>query len=426
MVDIWDEILKKILDTMTITREGVIQWQGFQSSEYKRYLSLLISDLMLDNNFQSKLNSLRYYFTTENDVFFGNELNSIFKAMKQEGKSTFSDFKEKLDLMLKTIEADSKPVKFELYYPLNIKTDKTIDIIKFKDIVIEIKHYDDIKVLLEADKLKEQFKYGEQFTKSKYKYIKVTIWARNQNYAQETSTRYVNLILGFVAYSQNYQHSTITVMGIPKALTELKLSYIFVFKEGAYSGYYYFEDKSDDKKVYDLSDADIKNLNEFVKQFNSADKKIQDIIYKSISLYYQGLTEKRINYSFLNFWTSLEIISLKKKGVPHIEIINRLKSILIGSTSLEEHKIDKIYSLRNNLIHDGAYNVSQYDRNLLKIYVEIMIEFFMFKLIKRNIQEIQTAFQFLQKDNATLEKSKDLIDFVIKLREETENAQDNN
>jgi len=94
-------------------------------------------------------------------------------------------------------------------------------------------------------------------------------------------------------------------------------------------------------------------------------------------------------------------------------------------TPLDEHKTDRIYSLRNNLVHDGAYNISQYDRNLLKIYLENMIRFFMFELAQHNIQEIQTIFQFLQKDNMTLNKSKDLIDFVIKLRGEPQNAQDN-
>lgn len=130
------------------------------------------------------------------------------------------------------------------------------------------------------------------------------------------------------------------------------------------------------------------------------------------------MTEKRINYSFLNFWTSLEAITLKKKGIPHLEITSRLKSILKNLSPLEEHKIDRIYSLRNNLVHDGAYDISQYDRNLLKTYAEIMISFFLSQLSKYDIQEIQTIFQFLQQNSVTLAKSKDLLDFVIKLKGE--------
>lgn len=419
MADVRDEILKKILDSMTITDKGVIQWQGFASSEYKRYLSLLVSELMLDNKVQSKLHKLRYGFTSENDVFFGSELNSIFKEMKDEKKEKYSEFMNELDALLEKIRQDSKPEKFELYYPINIKTDEKIDAIKFRDVEIEIKSYDEIKELLENETLKEKFKF-EKLTKSKYKYIKVILYARNKNFAEQTATKYANLILGFISYSQNYGNSSVTIIGIPKELTQLKANYIFVFKSDNFQGYYYFEDKSDDKKVYELSKADISNLNKFVEKFNKADSKIQEVLFKTINLYYSGLTEKRINYSFLNFWTALEIIALKKKGIPHFEIIKRLKSILVNLKPLEEHKIDRIYSLRNNLIHDGAYNISQYDRNLMKIYIEFFIEFFLFNLTDFNIQEIQTIFQFMQKDNATLKNSKNLIDFVIKLRDKDE------
>jgi len=338
MADVRDEILKKILDSMTITEQGTIQWQGFASSEYSRYLSLLMSGLMLDNNLQSKLHKLRYGFNSENDVFFGHELNSIFKEMKEESKDKYNEFMNKLDKLLDKIKQNSKPEKFELYYPINIKTDENIEVIKFRDVEIEIKSYDDVKNLLDSDTFKEKFKF-EKLTKSKYKYIKVMLWARNKNFAEQTATKYATLILGFVAYSQNYGNSSVTIIGIPKELTQLKLNYIFVFKGDAYAGHYYFEDKSDDKKIYDLNQADISNLNKFVKQFNKIDGKIQEVLFKVMNLYYSGLTEKRINYSFLNFWTALEIIALKKKGIPHFEIIKRLKSILVNLKPIEEHKI---------------------------------------------------------------------------------------
>ncbi len=419
MVDVRDEILKKILDSMSITDQGTIQFQGLASSEYNRHLSLLMSELMLDSKIQSRLHQLRYGFNSENDVFFGYELISIFKEMKEESKEKYNEFMNKLDILLDKIKQDSKPEKFELYYPINIKTDGKIEIIKFRDVEIEIKSYNEIKYLFESAEFKEKFKL-EKLTKSKYRYIKVVLWARNKTFAEQIATKYATLILGFVAYSQNYGNFSVTIIGIPKELTQLKLNYIFVFKGYAYLGHCYFDDRSDNKKVYNLSQPDISNLNKFVKQFNKIDNKIQEILFKVMNLYYSGLTEKRINYSFLNFWMGLEIIALKKKGIPHYEIIKRLKSILVNLKPIEEHKIERIYSLRNNLIHDGAYNVSQYDRNLLKIYVEIFIEFFIFELSDYNIQEIQTIFQFLQKDNDTLKNSKNLIDFVIRLREKDE------
>lgn len=405
---------------MTITDKGVIQWQGSASFEYGRYLSLLLLELMLDNKVQSKLQKLRYGFTSENEIFFGNELNSIFENMKNEKKEKYSDFMNKFNILLENIKQDSKPEKFELYYPINIKTDEKINAIKFRDVEIEIKNYEEIKNLLENETFKDKFKF-QKLTKSKYKYIKINLYSRNKNFAEQIATKYANLILGFISYSQNYGNSFVKIIGIPKELTELKTNYIFVFKNNNFQGYYFFEDKSDDKKVYDLSKTDISNLNKFVEKYNKADTKIQEILFKTINLYYSGLIEKSINYSFLNFWTALEIISLKKKGIPHSKIIKKLKSILVNLKPLEEHKIDRIYSLRNNFIHDGAYNISQYDRNLMKTYIELFIEFFLFNLTDYNVQEIQTIFEFMQKDNITLKNSKNLINFVIKLREKDKN-----
>ena len=72
----------------------------------------------------------------------------------------------------------------------------------------------------------------------------------------------------------------------------------------------------------------------------------------------------------------------------------------INGKFIEEHKIDRIYSLRNNLVHDGAYNISQYDRNLLKIYVEVFIEFFIFQLrVGAPIYKSSHEFGLKRRDN---------------------------
>jgi hypothetical protein len=112
----------------------------------------------------------------------------------------------------------------------------------------------------------------------------------------------------------------------------------------------------------------------------------------------------------------LEILTLKKAGERQVEVINRLKTILVSLTPLEEHKIDRIYSLRNNLVHFMRGLVFQCDRNLLKCYVELMIEFFMFNLAEYAQDEIREIFRFLQKDVSALGKSKRLIDLVVKLK----------
>lgn len=421
MVDPKDSMLEEILDSMIVLEEGTIEFKEMPPLKYNMNLSILLSEIMLDNQFQRKLNKIRYFFTSENDVCLGTELNSIFKELKESDEHSFDKFKEKLEVQLEKIKKDVKTQIFNLYYPVNIKTDEEITQFNFRKFGIELKivDYEDIKQLLNSKDVLEKFDGYVNFQKAKCKYIHVTIRARNEIYAQQIATEYVNLILGFLAFSHHYGKGKITIMGIPKPLTQLRLKYIFIFSEDRFLNYYYFGDKSDFKKIYELRKEDIKNLNIFINNFNTANKRVKKIILGAISSYYQGLLEREINHSYLYLWTALEIICLKNKGVPHAEIIKRLKSILINSTPLQEHKLDRLYSLRNNLIHNADYNhITQYDRYLLKMYAEAIISFFIFHLAnKYNVSQINTIFHFLRKSNEELRNSGELIDFVIKLRE---------
>ena len=429
MVEVNDEILKKVLENITITPEGNLQWQGNQRSEYKRYLLLLLSDITSNKQFQLRLNKLRYYFGSYNDPFVGFEFHPIFKEMKLRNGLTFANFKDRLDRLLEEIKQSSKPERFDLYYPLNIKTDRKIGPLNLDDILIEIKDYDEIKGILESRELNDKFK-NQKLTKHKYKYIKIIVWARNENYAVYVGNKYLHLILGFIVYSENYRIERTTELGIPKSITKIKPNFIFSFKENAFLSYYFFDDKSDNEEIYDLTEEDIMNLNTFITQFNQANKHTKNVLLNVFSSYYSGSSEKKLSFSFLNFWIALEAATLKRKGLRHIEIIRRLKALLklllLNLTALENHRIDRIYTLRNKLVHEGDDAISQYDRNLIKTYSEIAIEFFIFDLVKFTPREINQIFEFIQKDQLELAKSKVLIDFVINLRERAKNANNNN
>ncbi len=153
--------------------------------------------------------------------------------------------------------------------------------------------------------------------KTKYQYAKVSVWSRNKEYAKRKATRYVNLLLDFISYDKTFKRPTNRLWGPSKPLFELELIYIFIFKNNVYSTNCYFEDTSIATEFYDLDDYNIKNLKLMLTQFNSAYLKTQDIINNSMKQYHLGLKEKVISSSFLSFWTSLEILTLKKR-VYHI------------------------------------------------------------------------------------------------------------
>lgn len=85
---------------------------------------------------------------------------------------------------------------------------------------------------------------------------------------------------------------------------------------------------------------------------------------------------------------------------------------------IHEYQIERLYTLRNKLVHTGNHSdISPHDRNLIKMYVEALFEFFMFNFSKYNYSEINMIYEFLPKDVNSLEKSKKFIDEVIRLKD---------
>lgn len=423
MSSVEDDLVAKILDSVDLMEDDNLRWVGTQSVEYDRNVSLLLTILM-NNNLQRELNVLRYYFSNENGIINGHELTAIVRGLKKENKRTFNDFNEKLSAELENIR--STPVqKFTLYYPINMKVDEKINEIKFRDIKIESFKFDEIKEILDSEELKKRMNF-EKFTANKYHYLAVSVWGRNKEYAQSTATKYVSLLVGIISFIKSKWRASLTISGMPKPMAELWLNFIFVFKETVFDGYYYFYDKSNDRKIINLVKEEINEINEIFSRFNSADEKVQEVFFKSVDSYYSGLKEAQINYSFLNFWTGIEIISLKDRSMPHAGIIKILRSILVKANPIDDLKLDRLYSLRNNLVHAGdSKNITEHDRNLMKAYLEAMLEFFIFRLSTYNLGEMRAIYELLPKSSDTLKSNKVLIDFIIKLREDSQNATPN-
>jgi len=422
-MNVKDELLKKILDSFTVKGNSIVRGlpQGFG---FERNRAVLISELMSDDNIKKRLNDMKYYCNSDDGIFGGDEVDKVLKKMKVKGEYEYKKFLNQLGDNLDKIKRDKIISNYDLYFPINMKSEKDLEPIKFKDVVINIVNYEAIKRLFKVRK-HSNLSRDVNFMRNKnsYMYIHVPIKARNIIYARDIATQYIRLVLGLIVYSQNYMRETITMMSFPKQLSELKLSYIFldVNKELKKCGY--FRDYSAFRKIYELNKIDITNLNNFIKCFNEAKKEIREIMFKATDSYYEGMVEARTSNSYLNLWTALEILCLKNKKVTEIEVIKRLKAILIGLSKLEDYKIDRLYTLRNNLIHNAEDNITQYDKNLLKVYVEIMFKFFIFNLSKFDRNSISSIFGYLQKNSGRLKSEKKLIDYIIKLREK--NAKNN-
>jgi hypothetical protein len=365
-------------------------------SEYQKYVQFLTFLKLVsleENNIKRKLECMRYHFESFT------EAEDILVLLQKQNTPDYDLFIKRLCEKLDNIQSNSHTDKYALYYPINITALKSkINEFHIGNITINILNYLDIKNYIDDETLENQVFKAENFDKTKYQYAKVTVWSRNAGYAHQKVTQYVNLLLCFIAYSKTFIKTSVTVAGPPKQLFELKLNYIFIFKNNVYSLSHHFEDTSKATEFYDLEYHDINKLNLMLTQFNGANRKVQEIVNNSMNQYRLGLKEKIISSSFLSFWTSLEILTLKERSLSHNEVKKRLKSV-IKMNDIHEYQIERLYKLRNKLVHTGSHSeITQFDRNLMKGYVEELFEFFMSNFSKHSYSEIDENYKYLQKD----------------------------
>jgi hypothetical protein len=132
---------------------------------------------------------------------------------------------------------------------------------------------------------------------------------------------------------------------------------------------------------------------------------------KAIHSYFLATTIHDLDYSFFHLWIALENLLFKDKYTTEQEIIKRLKNLLPPTSDLENKKINRLYELRNMLIHSAQYNnISQNDRNLLLKYVEYIIRVFI-KTRNYSIEEANLFFELLNSRKKGV-NSENVLNFV--------------
>jgi hypothetical protein len=418
MADKRDIVLRELLNIFDINESDDLYFENDFGGidKFNHFLVLLRCESLGVEKIKRKLECVRYYFEFPNQPGF-KESKTILVTLKKQNKPSFELFIEHLCNELDNIKHDVQVKHYILFYPISINEfQNEINEFCINGLVINLLNYSDAKSFIDKINFEEYHTDIRGFDKTKYQYAKVSVYSRNYEYAQQKATEYVELLLFFISYSKTFRIQKFWFWGFPEPLIKLKLNYAFVFEEDDFYTGYTFEDASEVNEFYNLHNNDINNLNIMITQFNEADHKVKEVIHDSMNQFHIGLKEKNTSKSFLSFWTSLEILTLKTINLSHLDVKNRLKSIIVMN-DIHEYQIERLYNLRNKLVHTGNNaDISPFDKNLMKRYVEELFQYFMFRLSKYRFSDINIIYDLLQRDVTYLENNKSLIDKVIELK----------
>jgi len=157
-------------------------------------------------------------------------------------------------------------------------------------------------------------------------------------------------------------------------------------------------------------------LNAISKQHN----KLKKLSKESLKLYFEAMTEKNLEISFLKFWVLIEKILKQGGKITDKSLIKMIKYIIIKQKHLEP-VVDSLYKKRNDLVHEFKTDyISQFDRNLTKVIAESNILLLLNPPIKiNNIEEFKILLSNISCSKELLVTKERLVEDILKFRNKT-------
>jgi len=421
------KIINKILD-LTYIHENKLEIRKDKSLfEFETYLSLLNYELLKDENISKKITDLKYCTMISSDINNFELILDVLTELKTKNLNNYNEFKNILDLKIKSLKSEFKQYTlYEMYIPLNLKTEFTIEKIKCRNFCAEIVKYRKIKGIINQPKLNESIKKAHEidpqceinvnFDESEF--LKITVNSQTDAHACLTARKIQNLFIGMVAYVITKNSSYRTLKGPTEAIFPI-YPQIMIETIGTQFVTVFVGDITRKRipkdciipieKFYETE------LNYLIQFYNSKRPDIQKKLEEIFTNYACGVYQDKKTDSFFNLWVALERATMVSDIGKHDMIPKISKALFNERNPLYAHVIENLYTVRNNFIHEGG-SISQYDRNALKYCVDNLIEFLIKELNSYSLNEIKTIYEYLTKNGNNLENIQKTIEHVIELK----------
>jgi len=334
------------------------------------------------------------------------------------------DFNAELSKYIAQIQR--MPVKtMAIIYPINanfgrMKTQKNFKVNRLDIKLIDYTTFDrDF-----YSKILQQTKQHHELVKSqpymslfrRFLFAVINIKGREPVYAVNKSFESVQLFLASINYPKCWGRNKVTLVGTIKPFSELLSPYeAFVFARKKYVNAFSFGLEKQDK-IVDLDGRDYKNFIHFYKILLRLKQTSPNTrrVFECLRIYHSATTEKSLHTAFLQFWTILEIATLKDLNTKDAEVMYRIRSIILKRQKHIDLLIALTYLRRNRLVHASVQDeITQNGVNFVKQLAEMMIDFLL-SHAKYTENEIRFIYRMGKNDPTQLRRYKSILDYLAR------------
>jgi hypothetical protein len=405
---------------------------GYNVQKIKRFETIILEHLLGKTNFESTFESIT---SSYGDVNTSNTI--IYNLLCQIGKKTLDPTFANFLIVLedKINELKKKPLKkYSYYVPARIEFQLTD--VEFKALKNHLKKATGVQIITNRKMPKKILKNiksinFQNFIKNRT-ILRIDTKARDYFYPIKNVDKKISTFTGTIAFSNHLFRDTeklvfssgdMSIWGNP---IEDHLIIVEDNKNIIYppSNRWQIIDYEIQKEVtlvgkqiwnvHNKFNGNYKNIINTLKLLSKQNPKIKQMSEEALKLYFEAITEKQLEMSFLKFWIITERI-LKQGGKRDDESLLFILKKIIKEKHLER-SVEGLYKKRNKLVHEFRTDfISQQDRNLSKAIAESTTLFIIDPPAKiKNIQELRMLIEniFLAKEE--LKTKKAIINNIIK------------
>lgn len=414
-----DEIVRSVLDLYSINEDDNLSFKPKDWGAILRYQNILSYVLLKTEKFEQKFDDARYWFPFPKNPMTDISIDTIIHQMKFENEASF----EKCKLLFENKLSDAKREilqDFDLYFLLDIDPDANF--IPFSvslcDRSIDFFITNPTKEPFSSPFFAVKLNFINDRRKTKYSTnnsvcLHIQIPARNQFYAMKEGIQSAQFILCWIGLMNNWNSGQTYTFDFPHSYENCpSLALLLVGnQEKNCVGELIWKVEGKKKKCPIQIEALRKNLN----RYSNGTIESQKIVQAALNAYFTGLHEDDMGYSLLAFWATIERLCLQDNKLSHTKMLNRLYFLVSPISKIE---INVLLELRNKAVHQWDYDViCEHERHLMKIYSDLLLDFFMKHLMSFNQNEIKLFYSNINchyRQLKDLEKSNYKVFHLIK------------
>lgn len=405
------EFLKEVLEYIVYDpKTKAISIHGF----YNIKSTDEILEVILNNtDLEERFNKIKHSREFLRNLLF----SKILPKLKSKKSFTIKDFNK----LIKDYINNKDPIKeYYLLCPVNIKFPPSIKFYKKKTVNGKQLQFYTYFVLRRSKFYNKAIseRYPNSLERSSYLWVLIKEKGRDEKYAVNQVVDKLNEFLGIINFAL-YNNTTTEHWGNRK-LAESNISlppFLFCYDaKKKFKTYYFTTFEKFEKPSHITKDKFIKIDNAF-NSLNKLSKQsdLHKIIFDSLKIFQQAITDKNDDTCFLSYWTGLEIMALKNKKISHEHMIKRIKSIFTKIPNLIEFRLLDVKNKRNALIHSSISRINKYDRNFIKSINAFVLKFLINHCNKYNSKtQLEMLYDHGYKDLDEIKEEKKILDYIIK------------